>query len=369
MKRSITFVATLMAICLVASSTVLAQEQSNDSEKEQNNVRVFAQPERTSPYAKFKVSLTPAENADEVTVGIQVSIKRNWHIGPIDLGDSGSGLPTTIELESEHLTAKDQEFSPSVEPTTEKAGDDFQVFHVDTFKWTRDYKTTKPIEELAAEISVRFQVCDDTKCLPPKTMTFSLAPVKKSKDAKQSSGEIEFSHEKIGQPIEVSLDDCDKQRRRVKFGDVSTLSIIFSGIPDDSLDLTGQITFGSESFDFFLPKPDDGELSLINSGIGRTSFENTADYVSIDHNADGTLSDCEAVAMDGPIRIADSMFRVTKVDRKLKTITFQQIDAPLTGAIVGRKLPPFSFTTTEGETISNTSILGKVTILDIWAVT
>ena len=46
-----------------------------------------------------------------------------------------------------------------------------------------------------------------------------------------------------------------------------------------------------------------------------------------------------------------------------------EIDVPLTGSVLNRRCPEFEFTTVDGQTVSNKSILGKVTILDIWAVT
>ena len=42
---------------------------------------------------------------------------------------------------------------------------------------------------------------------------------------------------------------------------------------------------------------------------------------------------------------------------------------PLRGSLVGYRCPDFEFTALDGSVVSNTSILGKTTILDIWAVT
>jgi len=63
------------------------------------------------------------------------------------------------------------------------------------------------------------------------------------------------------------------------------------------------------------------------------------------------------------------MFQVTGINIQSKTMTLQQIDVPLTGSVLNRRCPEFEFTTVDGQTVSDKSILGKVTILDIWAVT
>ena len=63
------------------------------------------------------------------------------------------------------------------------------------------------------------------------------------------------------------------------------------------------------------------------------------------------------------------MLKILQLDKEKEAMTIQRVDVPLTGTIVGQPCPPFEYQTVDGKTISNKSILGKVTILDIWAVT
>ena len=62
------------------------------------------------------------------------------------------------------------------------------------------------------------------------------------------------------------------------------------------------------------------------------------------------------------------MYRITKIELDEKTLTLQQVDVPLKGSLVGFRCPKFKFTTLNGQIISNETIRGKTTILDIWAV-
>ena len=115
----------------------------------------------------------------------------------------------------------------------------------------------------------------------------------------------------------------------------------------------------------YLPKRT--KYNLKNTASGNTRFENTATYVSIDQDGDQEIADHESAAVNRPIRIRNSMYQVTSLD--LNSITFQQIDVPLSGVVLNQKCPPFRYTSTSGEVITDKSILGMVTILDIWAVT
>ena len=50
-------------------------------------------------------------------------------------------------------------------------------------------------------------------------------------------------------------------------------------------------------------------------------------------------------------------------------MTIQELDIPLKGSLVGFRCPDFELKALDGSVVSNKSILGKTTILDIWAVT
>ena len=368
MKQRFIHVLFAMAALVLANQSI-AQDglkgERNQSLKMEP--RVFSTEDRASPRAQLKVSIVPnGDSADTVKIVVDVTIAKGWHICPTVIKKSEFGLPTTIKIASGDLVAVGKVFDPSVEPTVGKVGEETQRFHQGKFSWTREYKSRIPINQIDAKATIRFQVCDDQQCLPPKKMVFALSAMEHAEKA-ASEQHVKFDHKTIGAPIEVALKECGMERRKVKLGDLTMMSIIFSGIGEDKLDLTGQITHDGETFDIYLPEAD--KYILKNTGDGATRFQNTADYLAIDHNKNGEIEGWESVAMNTPLRIMDSMFRVSSADRKAKTVTFQQIAAPIFGAIVGRKCPPFSYTSTDGETITDKSILGKVTILDIWAAT
>ena len=118
---------------------------------------------------------------------------------------------------------------------------------------------------------------------------------------------------------------------------------------------------------FFLPQLE--SYAIDNEGTGETIFENSTTYLTVDQDGDMKFTEIEAFACNRPIRILDTMFLVSEIDIKGKRLTLQQVDAPLSGVVLNRKCPEFEFTSVDGQTISNKSILGKPTILDLWAVT
>jgi len=81
------------------------------------------------------------------------------------------------------------------------------------------------------------------------------------------------------------------------------------------------------------------------------------------------LEDSESAPANLPVRILDTMYSVVAIANDGSSISLVKTDGPLHGVVVNRRCPEFSFTSVSGETISDKSILGKVTVLDIWAVT
>ena len=168
----------------------------------------------------------------------------------------------------------------------------------------------------------------------------------------------------VGKPVVVELAPCDLKRPQAR---ISGLLDAMSGGSQDKLTWRGQLAVQGQTVSIFLPEA--AEYSIDNEGTGETKFENTSTYISIDQNGDSELVDIEAFACNRPIRILDTMFLVNDIDIKNKRLVVQQVDAPLSGVVLDRKCPEFEFTTVDGKLVNNKSILGTVTILDIWAVT
>ena len=319
---------------------------------------------QTSPIVGFKVSLSPAnaKPGETVTLSIDTSVQDGWHIYPVHFGgETPSWYPTKIEFESAGLEAIDSTFNCSVEPKSAQLGEDTQLHHEGKFSWTRKFRVKEGIRSYSGSGAIAFQVCDETKCLPPKTLAFDLSTTNKS-ELQQAVDQYEWA----GEAIQVELEKCKLTRPKVK---ISIASVLFSsGNPQDRLSLKGTLKLeNGKSYTVYFPGS--RIYTLENDGSGNTRLENSATYISIDHDGDGVISDWESHASNLPIRIDDQMYRVTELNKKEKKFAIRRVAAPLSGSIVGHRCPPFKLTSLDGETISDKSILGKVTILDIWAVT
>ena len=99
------------------------------------------------------------------------------------------------------------------------------------------------------------------------------------------------------------------------------------------------------------------------------SFENTSTGVFVDSNGDGRLDESECWWASMPIRLADSMFTVKDIDPGGTWIRFSRSSLPLSGVVVGKPCPPFSFQTMDGKTVSLADFKGKSFLLDVWSMT
>jgi hypothetical protein len=63
------------------------------------------------------------------------------------------------------------------------------------------------------------------------------------------------------------------------------------------------------------------------------------------------------------------MFDVVDLAADGSKILLRASRAPLGGVVMGRKCPPFSFTTANGKAVTPDTFAGKAFLLDIWSVT
>lgn len=362
MKQTILMAAFLLLLCFTPG---LQGQDATEKSDESNLFQLLPTADQSSPIVGFKVQLTPddAKPGDTVTLQIDVTVQEGWHISPLQSGDEvGRSLLTEIEFEPRRLEAIDEAFECSIEPKEMKLKDDTQLHLGGKFSWTRQYKVKRRARSYFGKGSITFQACDDEKCLPPKTLEFSLDP-----DRPISVEEIASQYKLIGAPIEVLMDACDATRPKAK---VSLAGVLFSpgGKPTEQLVLKGSISLNEgRNVDIYLPR--DRKYKLQNKGSSNTQFENTSTYVSIDQNMDGVIDESENYASSMPIRIGGEMLKILQLDKEKESMTIQRVDVPLSGTIIGQPCPPFEYQTVDGKTVSNKSIEGKVTILDIWAVT
>ena len=337
--------------------------------------------------AMFNISLSSDEAAkgEEVTVSIKARIARGWHIGSTSASKESVGFPTEIEFNPQGLQALEEEFVASVKPRELELAVGKQEYMQGEFSWTRKYRVTVADGQYGGIGKVRYQACDDKKCLPPESIKFTLG-VPESKKPSETSGESMASTRKeksptskekviaeqvagekaIGEPIVLQLEPSELKRTRPQIGNI--VSLLLVGRATEKMVWKGTIPMGpDEGVSLYLPKS--SAYSLVNTGSTGTVVSNTATYASVDQDGDGVLAEWEAVGLERPIRIRDNMYRVKEIDIENKTLTLQQLDMPLRGSLVGYRCPDFELSTFDGKVVSNKSILGKATVLDIWAVT
>ncbi len=334
---------------------------------------------QVSPKVSFVVSLAPtdAKPGATVTLTVKTVIQPGWHVSALggEQGDSPS-LPTSIEFDGRGLTPIDKLFSPSVEPSLVKIGKSTHLQHTGTFHWQRKYRVDSEAQSYSGSGSIRFQVCDEEKCLPPNDLSFSLGA--EAQALPELSNLARASRKAVGEPIIITLAAASLERKLINTSELVTADpqvdmdayieqMLASMNATEALTLGGSFEMGGESVALYLA--DQEEYSLVNTGHGETNFQNTSTYISIDYNGDGEIVDYESLASNLPIRLFDSMFLVTEINKGKQTITLQQIDIPLAGAVMNRRCPDFRYETVDGQIVSNESILGTTTILDVWAVT
>lgn len=333
---------------------------TSTSEKDQLVVKVPIGEQR-SPAATFVVSLTPATArvGDVVQMKIEAAIADGWHINAVKVHKDTFGLPTTIELTSKNLTPIGGAFQSSVAPKLIDAAGVKQLSHSGNVSWTRNYRVSDSGLK-KTEGWIQFQACDDEKCLPPQKLKFSL---RGKRSRKPTANAVNEANKPIGDPIQVTLQPCKRTRPRAK---LSIAGLLF-GSRTDQLVFEGQFQHEDNTFKIYLPSG--SRYKLKNTGTGNGRSENNATHISIDHNGDGSIAAWETHPANLPFRIADSMYQVVRIDKDKKALSLQRVDAKLSGVLIGRKVAPFSYKTVDGKTITDKSILGKVTLLDVWAVT
>lgn len=169
---------------------------------------------------------------------------------------------------------------------------------------------------------------------------------------------------KSTETITVAMEDCQATRPG-KPGDenVGLLRLLLFGVPRERLVKRGTVTVVGQSYAIYLPgsKP----YSVTESKDG----QDTSTLLSIDLDGDGALTEVEAWPAGRPIRLGDRMFEVVTIAADGSRIDLKPSAAPLRGVIVGRRCPPFSVRTADGQELTREGLAGKAFLLDIWSVT
>jgi hypothetical protein len=128
-----------------------------------------------------------------------------------------------------------------------------------------------------------------------------------------------------------------------------------------------EATVGGVRQTIYIPKAD--HYATKNTGRDDQWLSNNSTRIFIDANTDGKLDEFEGWFTNLPIRIGDRNYRVERIADGAAQIELTPLSDPLTGLVVGRKVPPFRFKTADGQTVTQDTYKGKAFLLDIWSVT
>ncbi|MEX0713412.1 MAG: hypothetical protein WD278_13735 [Pirellulales bacterium] len=170
------------------------------------------------------------------------------------------------------------------------------------------------------------------------------------------------------QPAEITIvmEGCKASRPAHISSDTSLVGLLFSAAAGEQLVKRGMFEFDGESHAVYLPKP---PYSVTNSAESDGGLTNKSTLISIDQNGDAELAEDEGWFASLPVRVGDRMFDVIEIAADGSQVVFKPATAPMQGVVIGRKSPPFSFQTTDGEVVTLEQFKGKTVIFDIWSVT
>ena len=162
--------------------------------------------------------------------------------------------------------------------------------------------------------------------------------------------------------VRIELRECDGLKRGGAFGFMLAMRDSIAC----ELTMRGDVSIDERKLTFYLP---DGPYALKNTGASDFTMENTATCLAIDADADGRIADEENWFSNLPIRIGDRMFDLRAIGSDGKRIELAPSLKPVSGIVVGQKVPPFSYTTTGGKTLTQDDYRGRAFLIDIWSVT
>jgi thiol:disulfide interchange protein DsbD len=188
------FSATLAAVATTPVDDAPAAVAASDSQSADKNPvtispKIGYGKSAKSDLIEFEIGLTPAKPAvgQEVTLSIRAKVKEPWHTFALDQDPEMAGLPTTIDIAGvSGLEAIGEEFRPSAEPEIHTIDEFTQRIHHGEITWTRKYVVAEPSVSLSG--SIRFQMCSNGTCLPPKTEKFDLTLTAAEKSTEIAAG-------------------------------------------------------------------------------------------------------------------------------------------------------------------------------------
>lgn len=145
------------------------------------------------------------------------------------------------------------------------------------------------------------------------------------------------------------------------------LATIARGPRREKLVRRAQFQDGSRTVALWLPAAE--SYTTANVGADSTAFENKSTLLSIDDDGDGVLTERESWHANLPLRIGDAMWEIVELAPDGTRLVLERSKGPLSGIVIGRRVPEFELKTAEGQVFSHASLEGKPFVLDLWSIT
>ncbi|MCG6158555.1 protein-disulfide reductase DsbD family protein [Rubinisphaera margarita] len=131
----------------------------------------------------------PEDSVRTVVLAITANMEGHWHIYAQTQDPEMFGIPTEFTVPTTPgLTPIDSRFLPTSKPTITRPEPDIeQQYFEKTVTWQRRYQLDPATFKGPLNGSIKFQLCDDQGCLPPRTVEFSLGNRTKSGDIAAAS--------------------------------------------------------------------------------------------------------------------------------------------------------------------------------------
>lgn len=135
-------------------------------------LQIAAQEEEENP-AKWTLSIDKKDGktakGDNFTATLNAKIEKGWHLYALEKIDGGP-IPTRISLtENQPFELGEIEFPPPVE-TDDAVFGVVTKFYVNAVKFKLPLRVLQNPEINKLQVKVRYQICSDEMCLPPKSV-------------------------------------------------------------------------------------------------------------------------------------------------------------------------------------------------------
>lgn len=142
------------------------------------------------PEDKVSWKFSVKQDGENAEIIVDATCVPGWHIYAANLPEGTFTLPTTITLES---SSKFKQVGKVLEPKPhfehDELADEDLYYHSGTVRFRRKIKVLSE-EDFKVKGTFEFQTCDDTHCLPPHRVDFSLK-VKGAGTEEADTGDIE----------------------------------------------------------------------------------------------------------------------------------------------------------------------------------